>query len=134
MLRVFQRYPGCTLGTMAAVGAVKVGGILWQTTLSAWPLLHVLMLPLIGGGLALGVGLGYDHLVAAPTARRLGIAGLVVSVAVAGWPFVGPVPPTIAWMGLVPVGPALLGIALGRRLLPTIVSERPSSQQRMHSG
>lgn len=133
MLRVFQRHPGLTLGSMAAVGAVKVGGILWQTTLSAWPLLHVLMLPLIGGGLALGVGIGHDHLVSAPTARRLGIAGLVVGSTVAGWPLVGPALPALAWMGLVPVGPVLLGIALGRGPLSAVVSKVPSPKQ-LHSG
>jgi hypothetical protein len=134
MLSVFQRYPGLTLGSMAAVGAVKIGAILWETTFSAWPLLHVLMLPLIGGGLALGVGIGHDRFVSAPAARRLGIAGLVVGTVVAGWPFVGPALPAMAWMGLVPIGPALIGISLGQGPLRALVSRRPSSQQQMHSG
>jgi hypothetical protein len=133
MLRVFQRHPGLMLGAMAAIGAVKVGGILWETTLSAWPLLHVLVPPLIGGGLALGVGIGHDRLVSAPAARRLGVAGLVVSCTVAGWSLVGPALPALAWMGLVPVGPVLLGIALGRGPLSAIVSNVPSQKQ-MRSG
>ncbi|MFB6098301.1 MAG: hypothetical protein ABEK84_04165 [Salinibacter sp.] len=113
MLSSFQRYPGTTLGTMAAVGGVKVGAILWETTFSAWPLLHVLILPLLGGGLALGIGLGHDHLSSPRGVRRLGATGLLVLFAAAGWALVGSPLPLAAWAPLLFPGAVLTGIPIG---------------------
>ena len=136
MLQSFHRYPGLTLGVMGAIGAVKIGAILWETTFTTWPLLHVLLLPLMGGGLVFGIGVGHDRLVSVPTARRLGIAGLLVSLIVAGESLFGSGLAASVWMALVPLGPALIGIALGRSpLLASLVSvrERNPSQQHVSS-
>ncbi|MFB6272172.1 MAG: hypothetical protein ABEL51_04670 [Salinibacter sp.] len=136
MLTSFRRYPGTTLGVMAVAGAVKVGAILWETTFSAWPLLQVLILPALGGGLALGIGMGHDHLLSASGARRLGATGLLVLSAAAGWGLVGPPLPLAAWPTLLLTGAVLVGLPIGYAP-PSIFKSLlnwGSSQQRVRSG
>jgi hypothetical protein len=127
MLSAFQRHPGLTLGSMAAVGAAKVGAILWETTFSTWPLLHVLLLPLMGGAFAFGVGAGHDRLPSAHLGRRLGATGLLVLAGAGGWSLLGPPTPISAWAVVLPLATALVGIHVGRNAFPSAL--RPSMGQ-----
>lgn len=96
------------------MGMLKVGGILWQTTLSAWPLLYVLALPVALGGFAVGIGTGHDRMVPASTAKRLVALGglLLLSAPIAGLILgTGAILPT--WMVAAPFGFALMGLPVG---------------------
>jgi len=120
---------------MAAVGAVKVGAILWETTFTAWSLLHVLILPLIGGGLLLGIGAGHDGLVSRTGAQRLAVAGLLILSVTAGWASFGPPPPPTAWVVALPLGAALIGVFVGG--IPVVIqflSGREPPPERVRSG
>ncbi len=99
---------------MAAAGMIKVGALLWQEKLSAWPLLHVLVVPLALTGLVLGIGAGHDRLVSLSVARRLAPVGglLLLTVPLAG-AVLGLETGMLVAATVGPIGTALVGPRLG---------------------
>jgi len=123
-----QRYSGSVFGAGAAIGMMKVGAILWQTTLSGWSLLHVLALPAALAGLSVGIGAGHDRVVSASVAKRLvPLGGLfLLSVPAAGL-FLGADAIAPTWMATVPLGFALMGLPVGHP--ETSIYVVPSGEQ-----
>jgi hypothetical protein len=113
------------LGSMAALGAAKMGAILWETTFPNWALLHVLVLPFLGGGLLLGIGLGHDHVVSDRVGRRVWPVGLLILSAAIGWGTQGG-DLSNAWVYLLPVATVLIGIRLGQYTLPAMLGTTDS--------
>ena len=126
MLRAFQRYPGLMLGSMAAIGSVKMGAILWETTFPDWALLHVLVLPFLGGGLLLGIGIGHDGVVSDRAGRRLWPIGFLLLSAALGWGTQGG-DLSDAWVFLLPVATLFIGIRMGQYTIPALLDTSSSA-------
>jgi len=109
-----RKYPGLLFGGMAAAGMIKVSALLWQEKLSAWPLMHVLVVPVALAGLALGLGAGRDRIVSRSAAQRLApVGGLVLLIVPLAGLFSGLEAAVLAGTVAGPLGLALLGLQLG---------------------
>ncbi len=137
MKTYLRDYPGLILGTMASAGMIKVGALIWQEKLSAWPLLHVLVVPLFLAGVAIGVGAGHDRLVTLPVSRRLASLGVcllaAVPLAIGLLDMSGAVAVGVA---VGPIGGALVGLQVGHprtTLGAVLAGDSPSPSGRVEA-